>query len=70
MNHEEDTEYRLALRESVNVPPKRVWWDDPDGGAMSGLASVAAIRGEIFDLLMEDGSEVEALANELRLVRS
>jgi hypothetical protein len=68
MNHEEETEYRLAVRESVNVPSKRVWWADPDDGVMSGFASVVAIRGEIFDLLMEDGSEVEALANELRWV--
>jgi hypothetical protein len=44
----------------------KVYWNDPDEGACSGLGTISSISGEIYKLKMDDGGEVEALRHELK----
>jgi len=44
-----------------------VHWTDPDNGACSGVYKLVDISGEIYSLVNENGSEVEASSHELEV---
>jgi hypothetical protein len=56
----------MTPKEKTMNKNDRVYWNDPDDGACSGLGTISSISGEIYKLKMDNGGEVEALRHELK----
>ncbi len=45
-----------------------VCWTDPDESMCSTVATITDVKGDVFILVTDGGSVIEALADELKIV--